>query len=104
VKASLGKDCLPDDSPYVTGGIGVIGTRPSQDAMEDCDGLLIVGSTMPYIEFYPGPGQARCVQIDDQAERIGLRYPADVGLVGDAAATLRELAPLLTRAEDRSFL
>src|SRR5581483_10387926 len=97
-------DCVPDDSPFVTGGIGVIGTRPSQDAMEGCDGLLIVGSTMPYIEFYPAPGQARCVQIDDRPERIGLRHPAEVGLVGDAAATLRELVPLLARNEDRGFL
>ena len=104
VKASLGKDCLPDDNAYVVGGIGVIGTRPSQDAMEGCDGLLIVGSTMPYIEFYPAPGQAACIQIDDRAERIGLRHPADVGLVGDAKATLRELAKLLTPSRDRSFL
>jgi pyruvate dehydrogenase (quinone) len=104
IKASLGKDCLPDDSPYVTGGIGVIGTRPSQDAMEGCDGLLIVGSTMPYIEYYPSPGQARCVQIDDRPERIGLRHPADVGLVGDAGRTLEALLPLLARNEDRSFL
>jgi len=103
-KASLGKDCIPDDSPYTTCGIGVIGTRPTQEAMESCDGLLIVGSTMPYIEFYPSPGQAKCVQIDDKPERIGLRYPADVGLVGDAQATLRCLLPLLTRNEDRSFL
>ncbi len=104
IKASLGKDCLSDDSPYVTGGTGVIGTRPSQDAMEGCDALLIVGSTMPYVEFYPSPGQAACVQLDDKPERIGLRYPADVGLVGDARATLRELAPLLKHNEDRSFL
>ncbi len=104
IKASLGKDCLPDDNPYVTGGIGVIGTRPSQEAMEGCDGLLIVGSTMPYIEFYPEPGQAACVQIDDQPERIGLRYPADVGLAGDARATLAELATALARNDDRSFL
>jgi pyruvate dehydrogenase (quinone)/pyruvate oxidase len=104
IKASLGKDCVPDDSPYVTGGIGVIGTRPSQDAMEACDALLIVGSTMPYIEFYPAPGQARCVQIDDRPERISLRYPADIGLVGDAALTLKALLPLLERNEDRSFL
>jgi pyruvate dehydrogenase (quinone) len=103
-KASLGKDCLPDDSPYLTGGIGVIGTRPSQEAMEGCDGLLIVGSTMPYIEFYPAPGQARCVQIDDRPERIGLRYPVEVGLAGDARATLAELSALLDRREDRSFL
>jgi pyruvate dehydrogenase (quinone) len=103
-KASLGKDCIPDDSPYSTGGIGVIGTRPTQDAMESCDCLLIVGSTMPYIEFYPSPGQARCVQIDDKPERIGLRYPADVGLVGDAQATLEALLPLLSRNDDRGFL
>jgi pyruvate dehydrogenase (quinone) len=104
IKASLGKDCVPDDSPYVTGGIGVIGTRPSQDAMEGCDALLIVGSTMPYIEFYPQPGQAACVQIDDKPERIGLRYPTDVGLVGDSRATLRELLGHLRGREDRSFL
>lgn len=103
-KASLGKDCIPDDSPFTTGGIGVIGTRPTQEAMTGCDGLLIVGSTMPYIEFYPGPGQAKCVQIDDKPERIGLRYPADVGLVGDAKATMRELLGLVSRNEDRSFL
>jgi pyruvate dehydrogenase (quinone)/pyruvate oxidase len=104
IKASLGKDCIPDDSPYATGGIGVIGTRPSQEAMEGCDGLLIVGSTMPYIEYYPSPGQAACVQIDDHPERIGLRYPADVGLVGDARLTLRALAERLERRQDRSFL
>lgn len=104
IKASLGKDCLPDDCPYVTGGIGVIGTRPSQEAMEGCDGLLIVGSTMPYIEYYPTPGQAACVQIDDRPERIGLRYPADVGLAGDATLTLRALLSLLEPREDRTFL
>src|ERR687885_222292 len=103
-KASLGKDCIPDDHPNVTGGIGVIGTRPTQDAMEGCDGLLVVGSSMPYIEFWPSPGQAACVQIDDKPERIGLRYPADVGLVGDAKTTLRALLPHLRRNEDRSFL
>jgi pyruvate dehydrogenase (quinone) len=104
VKAQLGKDCLPDDSPYSTGSIALVGTRPSEEAFEQCDALLIVGSTMPYIEFYPQPGQAVCVQIDDKPERIGLRYPADVGLVGDARATLAELLPLLDRNEDRSFL
>jgi pyruvate dehydrogenase (quinone) len=103
-KASLGKDCIPDDSPYTTGGIGVIGTRPTQEAMSACDGLLIVGSSMPYIEFLPKPGQARCVQIDDKPERIGLRYPAEVGLVADARATLRALLPLLSRNDDRTFL
>jgi pyruvate dehydrogenase (quinone) len=103
-KASLGKDCVPDDSPYVTGGIGVLGTRPTQDAMEGCDALVIVGSSMPYIEFLPSPGQAVCVQIDDRPERIGLRHPADVGLVGDARATLRALLALLERNEERAFL
>ncbi|WP_228431186.1 thiamine pyrophosphate-binding protein [Baekduia soli] len=103
-KASLGKDCIPDDSPYTTGGIGVIGTRPTTEAMDGCDGLLIVGSSMPYLEFYPSPGQAKCVQIDDKPERIGLRHPADVGLVGDARVTLRELLPLLTYNEHRGFL
>jgi pyruvate dehydrogenase (quinone) len=103
-KASLGKDCIPDDHPNVTGGIGVIGTRPTQDVMESCDGLLVVGSSMPYVEFWPAPGQAACVQIDDKPERIGLRYPADVGLVGDAKATLAALLPFLDRNEDRAFL
>jgi pyruvate dehydrogenase (quinone) len=94
----------PDDHPNVTGGIGVIGTRPTQDAMEGCDGLLVVGSSMPYIEFWPSPGQAACVQIDDRPERIGLRYPADIGLVGDAKATLAALIPFLERNRERAFL
>ncbi|MBO0727644.1 MAG: thiamine pyrophosphate-requiring protein [Acidimicrobiaceae bacterium] len=104
VKAMLGKDCVSDDSPFTTGSIGLVGTRPSEDALENCDGLLIVGSTMPYIEFYPAPGQAECVQIDDKPERIGLRYPATVGLAGDAKATLSELVARLERKEDRTFL
>ncbi|GAA4192365.1 thiamine pyrophosphate-dependent enzyme [Microbispora amethystogenes] len=104
VKAQLGKDCVPDDSLYTTGPIGLVGSRPSEEAMEECDALLIVGSTMPYIEFYPAPGQAVCVQIDDMPERLGLRYPVDVPLAGDARATLSELLPLLTRNEDRAFL
>src|SRR4051794_31980758 len=78
-KASLGKDCVPDDSPYVTGGIGVIGTPPTPDAMEGCDALVVLGSSMPYIEFWPSPGQAVCVQIDDRPERIGLRHPPTSG-------------------------
>jgi pyruvate dehydrogenase (quinone)/pyruvate oxidase len=104
IKAQLGKDCIPDDSPYTTGAIALVGTRPSEEALEQCDALLIVGSTMPYIEFYPSPGQAVCVQIDDKPERIGLRYPVDVPLVGDAKATLAELLPLLSRNSDRDFL
>ncbi|HEX5562068.1 MAG TPA: thiamine pyrophosphate-dependent enzyme [Nocardioidaceae bacterium] len=104
VKAMLGKDCIPDDSPYTTGSIALVGTRPSEDALEQCDALVIVGSSMPYIEYYPSPGQAVCVQIDDKPARIGLRHPVDVPLCGDAAATLRALLPLLDRNEDRAFL
>jgi pyruvate dehydrogenase (quinone) len=94
-KALLGKAAVPDDSPYTTGGIGLLGTLPSQEAMEDCDTLLIVGSSFPYIEFLPKPGQARAVQIDLDPLRIGLRYPIEVGLVGDAQRSLHELLPLL---------
>lgn len=104
VKALLGKDVIPDDSPYTTGGTGVVGTRPSLEVFENCDALLIVGSSFPYIEFLPKPGQAVGVQIDDKPERIGLRYPVEIGLVGDAQATLRELLMYLPRNEDRSFL
>jgi pyruvate dehydrogenase (quinone) len=104
VKALLGKECVPDDSPYTTGGIGVVGTRPSVEVFRDCDALLIVASCFPYIEFLPKPGQAVGIQIDDKPERIGLRYPVEIGLVGDAQATLRELLSLLPRNEDRSFL
>ncbi|HEU5018004.1 MAG TPA: thiamine pyrophosphate-dependent enzyme, partial [Pseudolabrys sp.] len=104
IKALLGKDCVPDNSPYTTGGIGVVGTRASVEALKGCDGLLIVGSCFPYIEFLPKPGQAACVQIDHKPEHIGLRYPADIGLVGDAQATMRELLGKLARNDDRSFL
>jgi pyruvate dehydrogenase (quinone) len=90
-KALLGKAVLPDDHPLTTGGIGILGTMPSQEAMESCDALLIVGSTFPYIEYYPKPGQAHGVQIDRDGQRIGLRYPVEAGLVGDAAETLRML-------------
>jgi pyruvate dehydrogenase (quinone)/pyruvate oxidase len=104
VKALLGKAAVPDDSPYTTGSIGLLGTRPSQEAMEDCDTLFIVGSSFPYMEFLPKPGQARGVQIDMDPTRIGLRYPVEVGLVGDSRATLKRLLPLLERKRDRSFL
>jgi pyruvate dehydrogenase (quinone)/pyruvate oxidase len=104
IKALLGKACVPDDSPYTTGGIGLLGTKPSQEAMESCDSILIVGSSFPYIEFMPKPGQARGIQVDLDPKRIGLRYPIDVGLVGDSTNTLRELIPLLRRREERSFL
>jgi pyruvate dehydrogenase (quinone) len=104
VKALLGKAAVPDDSPYTTGGIGLLGTKPSQEALEDCDTLLMLGTSFPYIEYLPKPGQARGIQIELDPKRIGLRYPVEVGLVGDARNTLRELIPLLKRKEDRSFL
>lgn len=104
VKALLGKGLLPDDHPLTTGGIGLLGTRASQDVMERCDALLIVGSTFPYIEYYPKSGQARGVQIDMDATRIGLRFPAEVGLAGDARTTLAALNDMLERRADRSFL
>jgi len=104
VKPLLGKACVPDDSPYTTGGIGLLGTLPSQNAIESCDTLLIAGSSFPYIEFLPKPGQARSVQIDLDPKRIGLRQPVEVGLIGDTANTLRELSALLQRKQDRSFL
>ncbi|HXU89191.1 MAG TPA: thiamine pyrophosphate-dependent enzyme [Methylomirabilota bacterium] len=104
VKPLLGKAAVPDDSPYTTGGIGLLGTRPSQEALEECDTLLMVGTSFPYIEYYPKPGQARGVQIELDPMRVGLRYPVEVGLVGDSRATLRALLPRLTRRADRSFL
>lgn len=104
IKALLGKAAVPDDSPYTTGTIGLLGTAPSQDAMEECDTLFIVGSSFPYIEFLPKPGDARGVQIDSDPTRIGLRFPVEVGLVGDTKRTLRELLPMLSDKADRSFL
>ncbi|HLK49405.1 MAG TPA: thiamine pyrophosphate-dependent enzyme [Bryobacteraceae bacterium] len=104
VKALLGKAAVPDDSAYTTGGIGLLGTKPSQDALEECDTLLIVGSSFPYIEFLPRPDQARGVQIDLNPKRIGLRYPVEVGLVGDSKMALQALLPLLRGNSDRGFL
>ncbi|WP_224544270.1 thiamine pyrophosphate-dependent enzyme [Mesorhizobium sp. CA16] len=104
IKALLGKAVLPDDHPYTTGGIGILGTLPSQEAMEACDAVLIVGSTFPYIEYYPRPGKARGVQIDCDAQRIGLRFPVEAGLVGDAAETLRALNKRLKQKADGGFL
>jgi pyruvate dehydrogenase (quinone) len=103
-KSLLGKAVLPDDSPFTTGGIGHLGTSPSSWAMKSCDAVLILGSTMPWIEFYPSPGQARGVQVDIKADRIGLRYPVEIGHVSDVKATLQALTPLLRRKADRSFL
>jgi pyruvate dehydrogenase (quinone) len=103
-KPLLGKGALPDDNPYCMGGIGLLGTKPSQEALEDCDALLIVGSAFPYIEYYPKPGEAQIVQIELDPERIGLRCPVDVALVGDSRAVLEALLPKLTHREDRGFL
>ena len=104
VKPLLGKGAVPDDSPFTTGGLGLLGTAPSEDAMETCDTLLIVGSSYPYPAYLPKPGQAHGVQIDIDPTRIGLRYPVEAGLVGDALATLEALLPLLRRKPDRAFL
>jgi pyruvate dehydrogenase (quinone)/pyruvate oxidase len=104
IKPLLGKAAVPDASPYTTGGIGLLGTRPSQEAMEACDTLLMVGTSFPYIEFYPKAGQARAIQIELDPARIGLRYPIEVGLVGDSRQTLQALLPLLERKPDRRFL
>ncbi len=104
VKALLGKAAVPDDSPYTTGGIGLLGTKPSQEALESCDTLLMVGTSFPYIEFLPKPDQARAVQIELDPARIGLRYPVEVGLVGDSKRTLQALLPMLSRNEERDFL
>jgi pyruvate dehydrogenase (quinone)/pyruvate oxidase len=104
IKPLLGKCCVPDESPYTTGGIGLLGTAPSQEALEQCDALLMVGTSFPYVEFYPKPGQARCVQIELDPKRLGLRYPAEVGLVGGSKQTLAALLPMLERKSDRKFL
>ena len=104
IKPLLGKATVPDDSPYTTGGIGLLGTAPSQDALAECDTLVIAGSGFPYMEFYPEPGHAKAVQIDIDPARIGLRYPADLGLVGDCRVVLSALLPLLHRKADRGFL
>ncbi|MFJ9779466.1 thiamine pyrophosphate-requiring protein [Amycolatopsis sp. NPDC101161] len=102
-KALLGKDVLSDELPYVTGSIGLLGTRPSYELMRDCDTLLIVGSNFPYSQFLPDFGQARAVQIDLDGRLIGMRYPTEVNLVGDSAATLRALLPKLAAKPDRSW-
>ena len=103
-KALLGKAVLPDDSPFTTGGIGDLGTEPSLWAMKNCDTVLILGSTMPWVEYYPTPGQARGVQVDVKPDRLGLRYPVEIGLTGDVKATLQGLLPRLQRKADRGFL
>ena len=102
-KALLGKAALPDDLPWVTGSLGLLGTKPSWDLMKGCDTLLMVGSAFPYSEFLPKPGKARGVQIDIDAANLSLRYPMEVNLEGDAAATLRALLPLLKTRTDQAW-
>ncbi|HWA24800.1 MAG TPA: thiamine pyrophosphate-dependent enzyme [Lacunisphaera sp.] len=104
VKALLGKACVPDDSPYTTGGIGLLGTTPSYEVMTGCDTLLMVGTSFPYIEFLPKPGQARIVQIDRDPARIGLRAPVEAGIAADAKAALQALLPRLNANPRRKFL
>ena len=102
-KALLGKAALPDDLPYVTGSIGMLGTRASYELMEGCDTLLMVGSSFPYAEYLPEPGKARGVQIDIDGKMLSLRYPMEVNLLGNSKATLQKLIPLLQYKEDRSW-
>jgi pyruvate dehydrogenase (quinone) len=102
-KALLGKGAVPDDLPYVTGSIGLLGTKPSYEMMMNCDTLLMVGSAFPYSEWLPPEGQARGVQIDIEGRMLSIRYPMEVNLVGDSAMTLQALKPLLKRKKDRSW-
>ena len=102
-KALLGKDVLADTLPFVTGGIGLLGTKPSSDMMEGCDALLMVGSGFPYAEFLPKPGQARGIQIDIDGRMLSIRYPMELPLIGDSKQSLQALIPLLQRKTDRSW-
>jgi len=102
-KALLGKAAVPDDLPYVTGGIGLLGTQPSWEMMNGCDALLMVGTSFPYSEYLPPEGQARAVQIDVDPRKLGLRYPTELNLVGDSRLTLQALLPLLRRKPDRGW-
>jgi pyruvate dehydrogenase (quinone) len=102
-KALLGKAVLPDDLPFVTGAIGLLGTKPSWDLMKECDTLLMVGTSFPYPEFLPKPGQARGIQIDIDGRMLGIRYATELNLIGDAAETLKVLLPYLERKSDRSW-
>src|SRR5205814_168859 len=102
-KAWLGKAVIPDDLPYCTGCIGLLGTKPTYEMINDCDTLLVVGSSFPYGEFYPKEGQAKGVQIDIDGRMLSLRYPMSVNLKGDAKQTLAELIPLIDRKRDRSW-
>src|SRR6185436_11716886 len=102
-KALLGKAALPDALPFVTGSIGLLGTKPSWVLMDECDTLLMVGSSFPYPEFLPEEGKARAVQIDIDGRMLSIRYPMEVNLNGDSSDTLRALIPLLQRKSDRAW-
>ena len=102
-KALLGKAAVPDDLPFVTGSIGLLGTKPSWDMMKNCDTLFVVGSAFPYSEFLPKPGAARGVQVDIDGSNLSLRYPMEVNMVGDSASTLRALLPLIDQKENTSW-
>jgi pyruvate dehydrogenase (quinone) len=104
VKALLGKGVIADDHPYSLGGLGLLGTGPASDAMNEADTLLMVGTSYPYIDYLPKSGQARGIQIDILPEKIGVRYPVEVGLVGDSRLTLTTLLPLLHKKEKSDFL
>jgi len=104
VKALLGKAVIPDDDKHCIGGVGLLGTEPATDAMNECDTLLMIGTSFPYIDYLPKPGQARGIQIDIRHEKIGLRFPVEIGLVGDSKLTLSALLPLLKQRQDSPFL
>ncbi|ADB42328.1 thiamine pyrophosphate-dependent enzyme [Spirosoma linguale] len=104
IKALLGKGVVPDTDPHTTGGLGLLGTAPSQDAMQECDTLIMIGTRFPYLEYFPKPGQARTVQIDIDPSHIGLRTPVEIGLLGSSKAVLQALLPLIKRKDDQSFL
>ena len=101
VKALLGKDVIPDDNPYSIGGLGLLGTEPATDAMSEADTLLLVGTSFPYIDYLPKPGQAKGIQIDIKSDNIGLRYPVEVGLIGDSKLVLSTLLPLLKQKKNK---
>lgn len=104
IKPLLGKAVVPDNDALTTGGVGLLGTAPSQDALKECDTLIMLGTSFPYLEFYPEPGKAKTVQVDISPTRIGLRHPVDVGLVGDCGTVLKQLLPMIERKKDRAFL
>lgn len=104
IKALLGKAVIADDHPHSLGGLGLLGTEPASDAMSEADTLLVIGTSFPYIDYLPKPGQARGIQIDIKPEKIGLRFPVEIGLVGDSKTILTELIPLLHQKVDLEFL